>query len=77
MCPKLSFFKPSTFVMFDTPKRVRFGDDSYAEAHGCGQLVFRSVVNGEGYELTISGVLYVPSFKLTLISVSSLDKRGY
>ncbi|EJD41996.1 hypothetical protein AURDEDRAFT_36806, partial [Auricularia subglabra TFB-10046 SS5] len=77
MTPRRALFKPSTFIAFDKPKRVRFGDDSYAEALGCGQIVFRTTVNGQHYELTISDVLYIPTFKLTLVSVSSLDSKGY
>lgn len=77
MTPNRTWFKPATFETFDTPKRVRFGDHSYTEALGKGQIVLRTRIRGQSYELTINDVLYIPTFKLTLISVSSLDKKGF
>ncbi|KZV93189.1 hypothetical protein EXIGLDRAFT_574276, partial [Exidia glandulosa HHB12029] len=77
MSPNRTWFKRDTFQTFETPKRVRFGDHSYTYAHGQGQLVLRTRINKQSYELTLNDVLFIPTFKLTLVSVSSLDKKGF
>lgn len=77
MCPNRVWFRDSTFKLFEKPLTIRFGDNSFTEALGSGQITYRSVINGEGLEITLNNVLYVPAFKLTLVSVGALDKKGY
>ncbi|KAJ7245872.1 hypothetical protein B0H12DRAFT_999273, partial [Mycena haematopus] len=62
--------------MLNPPKRVRFGDETFAEATGIGQIQLMSNVKGKQILLTLSDVLYVPSFQVSLISVQKLAEKG-
>lgn len=77
MCPTREWFVPTTFKVLETPIRIRFGDNSFVYAHAKGDLALHGQVGKEHYTVRIRDVLYVPSFKITLISCSKLDKSGY
>ncbi|KAJ7449068.1 hypothetical protein B0H11DRAFT_1655203, partial [Mycena galericulata] len=76
MVPILEWFIAATFKQLDPPKRVRFGDESFAEATGIGEIQLLSIVKGKKILLTLTNVLYVPSFQVSLISVHKLAKNG-
>ncbi|KAJ7684521.1 hypothetical protein DFH06DRAFT_903114, partial [Mycena polygramma] len=76
MVPILEWFIAKTFKQLDPPKRVRFGDESFAEATGIGEVQLLSTVKGKQILLTLTNLLYIPSFQVSLISVHQLAKNG-
>ncbi|KZV99783.1 hypothetical protein EXIGLDRAFT_605310, partial [Exidia glandulosa HHB12029] len=69
-----SVFDPKTFQVFKTPVKVKFGDDSFVEATGTGDVLLQSPTNST---VRLAQALLVPSFKINLISIGKLDKSGY
>ncbi|KAJ6612195.1 hypothetical protein B0H10DRAFT_1743289, partial [Mycena sp. CBHHK59/15] len=76
MVPTLEWFIAKTFKQLEPPTRVRFGDESFAEATGVGEVQLLSIVKGNKFLLTLTNVLYVPSFQVSLVSVHQLAKNG-
>lgn len=77
MTPVRDWFVPKTFRILDQPIKIRFGDHSFVEAYGKGDVIMHGHVGKERYTVHLHDVLFVPDFKLTLISCSKLDKSGY
>ena len=48
-----------------------------ASIEGIGTIMMSSHVNGQTISISMSNVLFVPSFKCNLISLSELEKKGY
>ncbi|KAF9555169.1 hypothetical protein CPC08DRAFT_615715, partial [Agrocybe pediades] len=71
------WFEPTSFRTLNPPREVHFGDESCVHATGIGSITLRDKVNGKDTLTTLENVLYIPTFKLTLVSVRKLDKDGY
>lgn len=71
------WFACDSFKPLDPPRRVRFGDESYVEATGIGSITLSTKIGTRTVETKLNDVLYIPSFKITLISVRRLAKAGY
>lgn len=76
MIPNLEWFQPETYQILQPPKKIRFGDESFADAVGYGTVCFLSKVEGHTYEIVLRWVLHVPSFTVSLISVPRLGHSG-
>ena len=74
MVPHGSWFH--SYTPLSTPHTVTLGNDSTAYAIGTGSVVMQSVVNGKTYDITLSNVLLIPEFHLSLISVHCLSSVG-
>ncbi|KAF8578793.1 hypothetical protein K439DRAFT_1273292, partial [Ramaria rubella] len=57
--------------------KIHFGDNSFAEAPGTGTVCFISKSSGKAKRVTLTNVLHVPTFLLTLVSVHHLAKSNY
>jgi hypothetical protein len=73
--PYSDWFDPSTYRTLTTPRRIHFGDESYVEATGVGNVHLKCQVGESTHEITLRNVLYAPSFKLALISVHRICER--
>ncbi|KZV92972.1 hypothetical protein EXIGLDRAFT_613635, partial [Exidia glandulosa HHB12029] len=69
-----SVFDSKTFRILNPPVKVRFGDDSFVEATGTGDVLLQSPVNSE---VRLAKALLVPAFTINLVSIGRLDKSGY
>ncbi len=69
-------FIPGSYQLLPKPRKVAFGDESHCEAVGVGSVIMISHVGNVDTELEFTNVLHVPSFKINLISVSKLCKKG-
>jgi transposase InsO family protein len=76
MSPDIGDFETKSYKKLDPPIRVRFGNNTYAEAIGRGTLRLSSSVGKSNVDISIHGALHIPSFHITLISVHQLAKRG-
>ncbi|KAF8585185.1 hypothetical protein K439DRAFT_1344089 [Ramaria rubella] len=75
MTPHRQWFTPGSYMRLDTPRKVHFGDNSFVEASGIGTMDLTSKVSGQTKRITLTGVLYVPAFSLTLVSVHHLANQ--
>ncbi|KAF8574399.1 hypothetical protein K439DRAFT_1265665, partial [Ramaria rubella] len=57
--------------------KVHFGDNYFAEASGMGFVCFKSKSSGNTKKITLTNILHVPVFSLTLILVHRLAKANY
>jgi len=71
------WFDTLTFRKLDPPHLVRFGDDSTAEATRVGDVWISSKIGNKQYRVCLKGTLLVPTFRISLISVSKLGRAGY
>ena len=71
MVPHHSWF--CSYMPLWTSCPVTLGNDAMTHATGIGNFVVSSIVNGETYEITLSNILLVPEFQLSLISVNWLS----
>ena len=71
------WFKCRTFKKLSPPQKIHFGDDSFVEATGVGTIALKCKVNGSTKITELENTLYVPSFRLTLVSICRLNKAGY
>jgi transposase InsO family protein len=74
--PHRDWFESTSYRAFDKPRKVHFGDQSYAEALGIGDVHLTSKVDGQTCTVILTHVLHVPSFNLSLISVHRLCNKG-
>jgi hypothetical protein len=77
MTPANDCFVPGTYVPFRPARRIYLGDDRWVPALGCGDVLYRSHVDGRMHELTLQRVWHAPQLAVTLISVPRLDQVGY
>ena len=61
-------------LIYDLEGTVRFGDGSRISIEGKGKIVLNSQDNTH---ITLRNVLYTPSLKAIILSLSRLDKEGY
>ena len=64
----------SFLVQKDSPHRVMLGDDSQYPIKGMGEASYKL---DSGKSMKMKDVLYVSGLKKNLLSISSLDKRGF
>ena len=75
--PTWSYITPGfTSILHFQPHTVTLGNGSTAHAIGTGSVVIQSVVNGKTYDITLSNVLLILKFHLSLISVHCLSSVG-
>ena len=72
--PHHSWFR--TYQPLDPPCPMTLGDNSDAMAIGIGTIPLISHVSGTTYEITLSNVLLIPEFQISLISVNHLASAG-
>jgi hypothetical protein len=73
--PYREWFDPATYRTLDQPHPVRFGDNSSVDAIGVGDVRLISRVSGKVFDITLSDVLHVPTFKISLVSVNRLCRK--
>ncbi|KAI6146678.1 hypothetical protein BKA82DRAFT_166976 [Pisolithus tinctorius] len=66
----------TSFRELNPGRPVTLGDSSTIEATGIGTVTLQTKVSGTTNDFILSDVLYVPDFKVTLISVNKLAKSG-
>ena len=64
----------SCLVQKDSPHKVMLGDDSQYPIKGMGEEYYKL---DSGKSMKMKYVLYVPGPKKNLLSISSLDKKGF
>jgi len=65
----------SSFEYFKTPIKIYIGNKSTMDALGKGTIKFEAMINGKWLPCYIENVLYVPTARRNLFSVTSaLDK---
>jgi hypothetical protein len=74
--PLHEWFEPGSYQTLSPPRKIHFGDNSYAEATGMGTIILESKIGDETIDIELSDVLHVPTFSLTLISVNRLCRTG-
>ncbi|PPQ82476.1 hypothetical protein CVT24_002389, partial [Panaeolus cyanescens] len=75
MTPHFNWFKQDSYRKLSSPKKVRFGDDSFVEAIGIGTVILQSTKLKRG-KLQLHNVLHIPSFTISLVSVGRLADKG-
>jgi hypothetical protein len=65
----LSYFKTKSFV-----EQVELGDEKCYKIKGVGSISFRLEF---GVRLHVDEVLYVPGLRKNLLSVATLEDKGY
>jgi hypothetical protein len=74
--PHLLWFSPDKYHTFDTPRRIHFGNETYAKALGIGEVRLGCTVGSLTNAITLTHVLYVLSFTIALVSVHHLCQAG-
>ena len=77
MIPHAEWFDTLTFRRIHPPHPVRFGDNTTAEATGIGDVWISSKIGDKQYTICLKNTLLVPTFRISLVSVSKLGKAGY
>ncbi|KAJ7138989.1 hypothetical protein C8R44DRAFT_544193, partial [Mycena epipterygia] len=77
MTPNEEWFETGTYQVLNPPRKVRLGNDTYADAIGIGTLWFSCQTKRGMTKLALKRALHVPSFGLTLVSVQQIAKAGY
>ena len=71
MMSKRSFFY---FLDESLQGSIKFGDESSVRYEGKGSILLNYL---DGEEITIEGVLYVPSLRVNILSLGKLDEDGF
>jgi hypothetical protein len=74
--PHFSWFDAATYRALDALCMVHLGDETYVEALGIGKGRLVCKVGHRTNTITLTDVLYVPSFTIALISVHCLCQGG-
>ena len=74
MTPHRKWF--TTYRTLTPPTPVTLGDDSTVQATGIGTVTLHAKVAGKIHEFILSNVLFIPDFRITLISVKRLASAG-
>ena len=64
----------SCFVQKDSPQKVKLGDDYQYPIKGMGEASYKL---DSRKSMKMKDVLYVPYLKNNIISISTLDKKGF
>jgi hypothetical protein len=64
----------SSFIEKEFPQKVSLGDDYQYPKKGMGEATYKL---DSGTSMRMKDVLYVPGLKKNLLSISSLDKKGF
>ncbi|CAI5799470.1 Retrovirus-related Pol polyprotein from transposon TNT 1-94 [Podarcis lilfordi] len=73
-CHKRDYFNE---INDEEGSEIEIADGNIVKAKGAGSMSLKCNINNECIENTISRVLYVPELSCNLISVSTLDKKGF
>ncbi|CAI5773473.1 Retrovirus-related Pol polyprotein from transposon TNT 1-94 [Podarcis lilfordi] len=73
-CHKKDYFNE---INDEEGSEIEIADGNIVKAKGAGSMSLKCNINNECIENTISRVLYVPELSCNLISVSTLDKKGF
>ncbi|KAF8575996.1 hypothetical protein K439DRAFT_1368470 [Ramaria rubella] len=77
MTPHQHWFIPGMYNLLSTPQKIHFRDNSFVEAPGLGTICFTSKSSGKERKITLTNILHVLTFSLTLISVPHLVESNY
>ncbi|CAI5793457.1 Retrovirus-related Pol polyprotein from transposon TNT 1-94 [Podarcis lilfordi] len=75
--PRFSAFDYFNEFFDEVGSEIEIADGNIVKAKGAGSMSLKCNINNECIENTISRVLYVPELSCNLISVSTLDKKGF
>lgn len=56
---------------------VKIADNRVISASGIGTIDIKEIIDGKVYEHELQDVLYVPEFRRSLFSITTVNKRGY
>ncbi|CAI5771537.1 Retrovirus-related Pol polyprotein from transposon TNT 1-94 [Podarcis lilfordi] len=74
---KKDYFNEINEINDEEGFEIEIADGNIVKAKGAGSMSLKCNINNECIENTISRVLYVPELSCNLISVSTLDKKGF
>lgn len=74
---KKDYFNEINEINDEEGSEIEIADGNIVKAKGAGSMSLKCSINNECIENTISRVLYVPELSCNLISVSTLDKKGF
>ncbi|CAI5780530.1 Retrovirus-related Pol polyprotein from transposon TNT 1-94 [Podarcis lilfordi] len=73
-CHKRDYFNE---INDEEGSEIEIADGNIVKAKGAGSMSLKCNINNDCIENTISRVLYIPELSCNLISVSTLDKKGF
>jgi hypothetical protein len=77
MTPHAEWFETESFKILNPPHHVCFGDNTTTDAIGIRNVWVSSKVKNKRYKICLRNTLLVPTFRITLVSVSQLEKAGH